>query len=841
MKKMIFLLCLVFIFQSCTQDLQRDSELGSIENTTISFGLKLPVSSTPDTRSGVAIDNRIEDITVFVFDGTSKKGLYSRTGTITTKPDGAIEFTTNLIARESSVIIHVFANVGSALAGQDISDLSEETIIKNLTLSDNLGTVTALPMHGILELSKVDNTVATGETVFLLRSVARVDVVSSSANFTLQATTCYFTPSKGRLVHHSAYWNPDGNEGHGEVTAPTMPTSDVTKIKTNTATGVAVNTISNQLFVYENTNAAGVGNSTRLVVKGAYNDGATTTSYWYPVDFIKAGVLTNVLRNYKYTFNITSVTGPGYDSEIEASEGVATNIKVEIIDWSHGGGDIDFLGPNWFSIQSKSIVLLGDRGVEGSLSVKSNIPVNKWEMRWGAVGEYSSAESLPTNLFTVSRPASGYEGSLNFMTRFDYAEITPPYSEKLYLRIDKTLQIIIDVSQIKVEDIIEVDGNRTNFTAPLMYHEGGLTKDFHVVTGNDLVSWSAMTTSGLSNILYPHGGQNNSDLKISFLPNETAATIVRTIEVARQGGSNASLIMTCNQEDKPVFNNIVKKAFTAGEKAFTMMLDSDYNNLYEWTAKLTFTGRNPENNEITNLPDEKIFQLQRSTTASEAGLQGAPGFEVSGTGGNYLMVHSPARTEDDDEGEYTATLDVSYTRSDPNESDFLATTETANLTSTAVVPEIGMLWPAGSTTETADGIIYQITPKILMLTAEQEVDEATGKPKKYFYGEGYDYCYSGIWTGSVHEWYTTPLLAALKEHQPTSTQVKQRALIRNYLIESTYEHYPHGQINYWGMHYRLTPSTGTAYMPSVCSITPSIGEVVQYTADKHPVRCVREL
>ena len=617
MKKIILLLCLGFIIQSCVQSLQSDYEIDQTEETTITFGLKLPDSSTPTTRSGgIPKDLVIDDITILVFDESNKKYLYSRTGEITQTTGNDAVFTTKLTVTAKPVILHLFANVGSGVAAGNYENDFENDVITQLTTEINLTTATALPMHGSLNLATVDNTTATGQTVSLLRSVARVDVAvvtnENTSNFTLQGVKAYFTPQKGLLAHNATYWNAAGNGGTGEVTHPTMPGGSITKNETALAATVSEKKIMNQLFIYENENKTGIKNSTRVVIKGSYHDGdpKTAKTYYYPVDFIKNSTLSNVLRNYIYSFNIISVSGPGYNSDGEASLGTSSNIDVEIIQWSDGAlGDIIFDGANYFSIEDKSIEIRGNANVTATLATESSIDPSLWKMAWSTTDvlpadvEYKTNTLVDGTNFTVTKP-SDKKGFLTFKTNTPFEN--PGQKEYLHIKISNRLNIKITVNQIpNSQNIFTVDGKSSNFTGNI-YHED-IYFNYQVITGDPLILWTASYTEisnlPVAGVAFPAIGRDRGELFVQVGANAASAARSGKVTVKRDDASvpESSIEVTLVQEGAPVLgftgspsfaNPVAFLADKTNPKTFEYMVnitDATAANNYDWIVEHKIT------------------------------------------------------------------------------------------------------------------------------------------------------------------------------------------------------------------------------------------------------------
>lgn len=628
----ILLLCLGFTFlQSCTKQPEGAYGIDSANETTITFGLKLPRSSTPTSRAGsFAKDVKIENITILVFDNTEseKRCLYSRNGHITQTATG-VTFTTNLEITDRSVTIHIFANVG---AMGNYTGRPEEDVIKELTTTIDLNNITtiALPMHGKLHLDNVEITTTVATAVPLLRSVARVDIIDNAdnPNFVLEGVMAYFTPNKGRLVQ-------DATSGEGNVTLPTMPENPIT-ITTPIVLSVGGADITNQLFIYENLNTNGAGKSTRIVVQGKYNNGVGDKSYYYPVDFKKSNTLSNILRNYIYTFTINSVSGAGYETAEDASKGVAVNIDVTIIDWSDGVLDeIIFDGANYFSIESKTVELYGDQGVLASLLAKSNIPFSEWKMGWSddeAIKPTCTQDiDVSCNEFKVTKSVDGLE----FVSLVGH---TIDVTKVLHIEVTNRLRLTVTVKLLDAF-VLSVDGNTSHFETSL-YHEGEIFF-YEVLTGSPFVNWTARHEGFITGApKYNPGGSHGGSLAVSFVPNnaETAKTGKITLERDAED-AKSPIEIGFTQEASPTLTlgTQLPISFSSGDQPnrFTINIGNvDEREKYIWKATRIFT------NIISGVTENEILNIASSYVNSPN-----DGKTATGVDGDILTINAPSHTK----------------------------------------------------------------------------------------------------------------------------------------------------------------------------------------------------
>lgn len=346
MKRLILILCIGFLLGSCKREKFDHSDVpdGSVN---ITFGFQFSGSSSPITRSGDVVDKdlKIGNIAILAFEQTSNgTGQYlSRISGIV--PTSGGQFTASLRKTTSPVTIHIFANSDTKLTGNFTSQTENDVIKSLLTGEVDPSGTTTLDMHGSLDFDAIDEDI-TDQTVRLLRAVARVDITASAvaSDFILTDVRAYFTPKHGRLVSASV----GGTAEDPEVTAPTMPEgytiSDTTHTEAYTG-NVADNSITNGFFIYENTNNRPIGTekvelNTRIIVGGTYED----QTCYYPLDVTTTE--SAILRNYKYTFNITAVTGLGYSTPHNAAYGITSNITVDEVgskDWV--AGEITIINP----------------------------------------------------------------------------------------------------------------------------------------------------------------------------------------------------------------------------------------------------------------------------------------------------------------------------------------------------------------------------------------------------------------------------------------------------------------------------------------------------------------
>lgn len=330
--------------------------------------------------------------------------------------------------------IHVFINCHDEMVTKDFYNskgLALNAMLKKLTVGADLMDATSLPMYGYKSGVTIDKTAVNSTIeVKVLRAVAAAQVMLSVGDdnnptpgeqiltddkgntFELREFYLYFYPDSGRVAPSSETYKPLGHGDDDEtrdVTKVSLPENHQVIDTRWDADGYtkpyhfASNDPVGQLgtfYLYENKPWSETGDdvppvdskqvaTTRLVVGGVYTvkntpaDVAPKVTY-YRIDFtVGTGdnkKLAEILRNHKYIFSIDKVSGPGYDTPDEAALGTSRNIYAKIIDWVNILEHVDFDGQNYFYSSTKYIVMPRDKDSQRSIAVKSDIPVDEWEL-----------------------------------------------------------------------------------------------------------------------------------------------------------------------------------------------------------------------------------------------------------------------------------------------------------------------------------------------------------------------------------------------------------------------------------------------------------------------------
>ncbi|MDR1881858.1 MAG: hypothetical protein LBR26_03635, partial [Prevotella sp.] len=258
--------------------------------------------------------------------------------------------------------VMVVANASVDTTGFAASQPTKEAVMQSMTFASsgkwhvaktNDTDFTPFPMWGLTASSVSLAGTSSISSISLLRSVARIDVglkfpdnvtdgteaaAGLGSTFTLEEVYLYNSLNKGSIAPHS------GNYSGTTATAPSIPTSPDPGINDSpvpsylSSNGAADGFTSNKSCmraIYMAEHAAGTNaltNNPYLVIGGKYNGSGTVT--YYRLDFVNGSypnqTFLSVLRNHRYRFNITGVSGPGYTSADLAAAARPVNLTYDL-------------------------------------------------------------------------------------------------------------------------------------------------------------------------------------------------------------------------------------------------------------------------------------------------------------------------------------------------------------------------------------------------------------------------------------------------------------------------------------------------------------------------------
>jgi hypothetical protein len=250
-----------------------------------------------------------------------------------------------------------------------------------------------LPMYGFKYGQTIDDEHAPSKwgEVKMLRSVASVDLYVEETKaikdtFQLTGLMAWFAPDMGYLAAIAdtdpLHLNPQ------QYLSPAAMTNTTSKavvdgdfyadsVKTYIVPGTEANGedsektykgIANQVYFYDNpaVSRSAIPNvrPTRIIVEGLYEMSEDVwQSRYYPIDIVYDDASYRpAIRNWKYEFKVTSISGPGYSTPGEAAEGAPIDLNVEIISWDKDDVQIGVKGHYYVTMNSKNATLFRDQG-----------------------------------------------------------------------------------------------------------------------------------------------------------------------------------------------------------------------------------------------------------------------------------------------------------------------------------------------------------------------------------------------------------------------------------------------------------------------------------------------
>lgn len=345
LKRSVFLTLGVTLLASCQKEAPIEPPAPAEGNVIL---LELPGPTVVETRAttGTTDENRIADITVLVFDASSKVLLHKLPGRNPMVNGGTNgnQWKFNASVPAGTYDLMALANASGYLAAiTPGSSTTKTTVARALFLETAAlgpdhkwattgGILNPIPMWG--ELPACTVTESSNLTFKMTRMLARINVTLAGGvnNFKLKSIRYYNYNTKGYVMPETGKYTTAG-DGTVTASAPSVY-NDLTGMGKQTGAsllyaGSAITgerSCNNQIYVYEaastgsfpgpgtdwSSNTAWRGNPC-LVLGGLY--GSDTEESYYRVDFIQKGtfdVWLPLLRNFSYNVTVTGVTGRGY-------------------------------------------------------------------------------------------------------------------------------------------------------------------------------------------------------------------------------------------------------------------------------------------------------------------------------------------------------------------------------------------------------------------------------------------------------------------------------------------------------------------------------------------------
>ena len=213
---------------------------------------------------------------------------------------------------------------------------------------------------------------ADGSKTFQIKSVRVYRYATSMYVAGTQATAFNFADGRRKAIPHTPKDTPEG------VTAA----ADANPLEFTAQTAEDAKGYVRNIYIPEIENKDKTKDQRICLVVGGFYKGASKETY-YRVDFIRtetnaSGKKTieqlDILRNYRYRFNITKVAGPGTDTPGEALITEPVNIAYDCLVWDDGKIDEIKYDGQYYLIVSKDKFHFGKDAASESYTIRTNWP-----------------------------------------------------------------------------------------------------------------------------------------------------------------------------------------------------------------------------------------------------------------------------------------------------------------------------------------------------------------------------------------------------------------------------------------------------------------------------------
>ncbi|MGJ1265557.1 FimB/Mfa2 family fimbrial subunit [Sphingobacterium spiritivorum] len=251
----------------------------------------------------------------------------------------------------------------------------------------------------------------------LLRSLARVDVnvePTLASVFRMTSISVYNSNANGRIAPIAGNYSVNDMK----VTAPSMPSS----IQIN-STPLVYNSpdwlkFEKEIYLFEKAAAtsANASNAISLIIGGRYDGGAET---FYKLEFLSATATPAplpVLRNHKYVFNITNVSGDGYPTKAAALSSKPSNMQATITTINLSDMPIVYFDEHYYlALETDLVNYITDQAGGQFYKLKTDFPGGwTWtsdQPSWLSMNPYNDGANIIV-LINPGTPATPRHGTL---------------------------------------------------------------------------------------------------------------------------------------------------------------------------------------------------------------------------------------------------------------------------------------------------------------------------------------------------------------------------------------------------------------------------------------------
>lgn len=401
LKSVVLLFLTGAILTGCASDTEVVEP--SLSEAQVCFEVEMPDVSTVSTR-GTQVENEaaVTNFYVLIFDKDNKyvdkrvisSGITSSSGSGSTAKE-IKSFTTSLIKSRSESDLYnlaVLANVTGTLAtavNGIASGADRETVLATLTRTYSGNPTKPFPMASIPTAALKVTDGMSALSFSMIRMVARIDVTlatSVATSYSVKRVLYYNYNTIGRV------WAKDytGTAVSGIATLSNRGTSAAGSkyaVDNTRTSGKAATNFEALLYAQE---AAVSAVESRPCIVIELEDKTGVSVGHYRADFLSSSGTPrylNILRNFRYRFNITAVHGTGFTNPDDAYASTTSGLEMSVIDWNEGDmSDITVSGNYWLSLSARNLQLSHTAQTDKSIVVTTNV-----QSGWSVVGVYSDA------------------------------------------------------------------------------------------------------------------------------------------------------------------------------------------------------------------------------------------------------------------------------------------------------------------------------------------------------------------------------------------------------------------------------------------------------------------
>ncbi|MCD8261755.1 MAG: hypothetical protein LUD15_09905 [Bacteroides sp.] len=358
---------------SCMQEspLFPDEDNDPSDEVVIEMNTQPLKTSVPSSRSGEQ-ENRVREVTALIFtnEGDGYKFRYQVDGQmLTTHTEGNYTFNVRLVKSNYPLKVYIVANATSAVnSAAPVKEESEEAIKKRLqTNFTTAGWSGSLPMFGEYLFPSGLQREQSIE-VELLRTLARVDVVNYAPAFVLKTVQFYRIHRSFRLISDHLQ--------NGIAAHPTIPENSANSVNTlfKPVDDSGETKAEHYIPEYDPVDTFQPLQAACVVIGGYYGNDRTQLTY-YRMDFIPENSDRQgyILRNHKYEFRITEVSGTGWETPDDAANNNPSSITATIKVWNESTHYMSFDGEHYLRVSTRDLVVGRYQGALNHIEVDTDL------------------------------------------------------------------------------------------------------------------------------------------------------------------------------------------------------------------------------------------------------------------------------------------------------------------------------------------------------------------------------------------------------------------------------------------------------------------------------------